>query len=143
MALVAAGIANDGAVPEPYLVTRLVDSQGNVSNEAEPETWREAINPSTAALLREAMVGVVDGGTAQGLQTPGLVVGAKTGTAQLASGVDATHAWIIAFAGETVLQPDFAVAVIVEADPEIGEQTGGRVAGPVAKAMIDAWAAEQ
>ena len=56
--------------------------------------------------------------------------------------MDETHAWVIAFAGQTPADPQIALAVIVEADPAIGEQTGGRVAGPIAKAMIDAWAAE-
>ncbi len=143
MALVAAGIANDGAVPAPYLVERLVDSKGNISNEAEPQIWQDGVNPTAAALVKEAMVGVVENGTARILQTPGLVVGAKTGTAQLANGVDETHAWIIAFAGDSVLDPELAIAVIVEADPEIGEQTGGSVAGPIAKEMIDAWISER
>lgn len=143
MALIAAGIANDGDVLEPRIVSRLVDSQGNVSGEVEPTVWHEATTARTAALLREAMVGVVETGTGQSMQTPNLVVGAKTGTAQVAAGVEATHAWAIAFAGETRLDPQFAIAVIVEADPAIGEQTGGRVAGPIVQEVISAWAAEQ
>ncbi len=142
MALVAAGIANDGEVLEPRIVNRLVDTDGNVSNEADPRVWQRATSQRTALLVQEAMIGVVENGTGTSMQTPGLVVGAKTGTAQLAAGVDETHAWVIAFAGQTPADPQIALAVIVEADPAIGEQTGGRVAGPIAKAMIDAWAAE-
>ena len=86
------------------------------------------------------MLGVVTDGTGRSLAVDGLVVGAKTGTAQIAESQEATHAWVIAFAGEQIESPEIAVAVIVEADLALGEQTGGRVAGPVAQAVISSWA---
>lgn len=143
MALVAAAVANDGDVPTPHLVTRLIDSEGNVSQGARAGTWRNATSSETAAELRQAMVGVVENGTGTSLTTPGLVVGAKTGTAQLAAGVDETHAWVIAFAGETIDTPEIAIAVIIEADVTLGEQTGGRVAGPVAQQLLSTWMSER
>ncbi len=141
MALIAAAVANDGEVPSPHIVTRLIDSEGNVSNVADTSAWRRATSEETAAELRDAMVGVVESGTGQSLQTPGLVIGAKTGTAQLTADQAATHAWVIAFAGDTIDTPEIAVAVIVEADEAAGEQTGGRVAGPVAQQILSAWQA--
>ena len=140
MALVAAAIANDGDVPTPHVVSSVVDSEGAVIAEGDTDPWRNAIDPSIAAELRESMLGVVTDGTARSVAVEGVVVGAKTGTAQIAESQDATHAWVIAFAGEQIDQPEIAVAVIVEADLALGEQTGGRVAGPVAQAVIDSWA---
>lgn len=142
MALIAAGVANDGEVPHPHIVTRLIDSEGNVSDVGNRDAWRRAVAPETAAELRDAMVGVVEAGTGQSLQTPGFVVGAKTGTAQVTGDQEATHAWVIAFAGETIDEPEIAIAVIVEADQAAGEQTGGRVAGPVAQQLLQTWLAE-
>ncbi len=139
MALIAAAIANDGDVPNPHVVGSVVDSEGAVVDEVDLNPWREAIDSETAAVLREAMVGVVDSGTGTRMQIDGLVVGAKTGTAQVGEVNDETHAWVIAFAGDTLERPSLAIAVIVEADPEIGEQTGGRVAGPIARDVIAAW----
>ena len=55
--------------------------------------------------------------------------------------LEATHAWVIAFAGTTIDDPEIAVAVIIEADEAEGEQTGGRVAGPVAQQILSAWLA--
>lgn len=141
MALIAAGVANEGRVPNPHIVTRLIDREGNVTNEADLDPWTTAVSEQTAAELREAMVGVVEAGTGQSLQTPGLIVGAKTGTAQLSGDLEATHAWVIAFAGTTIDDPEIAVAVIIEADEAEGEQTGGRVAGPVAQQILSAWLA--
>jgi peptidoglycan glycosyltransferase len=97
----------------------------------------------TSAELRDAMLGVVESGTAQGLAIDGLVVGAKTGTAQIGADIDATHAWLIAFAGERIDRPTVAIAVVVEADEAVGEQTGGRVAGPVALEVLQAWNAQR
>ena len=140
MALVAAAIANDGDVPTPHVVSTVVDSVGTVITEADNEPWRNAIEAETAAALREAMLEVVVSGTGTSMAVDGVVVGAKTGTAQIAESLEATHAWAIAFAGDTLDSPEIAIAVLIEADAEIGEQTGGRVAGPVAQALISAWA---
>ena len=139
MALIAATIANDGDVPSPHVVSSVVDSEGAVVDEGDTDPWRNAIAPGTAAQLRESMLGVVTNGTGRSLAVEGVVVGAKTGTAQIAESQEATHAWVIAFAGETIEQPELAIAVIVEADLALGEQTGGRVAGPVAQEVITSW----
>ena len=143
MALVAAAIANDGEVPNPHVVKTVVDSQGSVVHEAELDPWRRAMSQPTSMAMREAMLGVVESGTAQGLVLDGLTVGAKTGTAQLSASLDETHAWMIAFAGDGIDRPLVALAVIVEADEAVGEQTGGRVAGPVALDVLEAWAAQR
>ncbi len=143
MALVAAAIANDGEVPNPHVVQTVVDSEGSVVHQADLDPWRRAMSQSTSLEMREAMIGVVESGTAQGLVLDGLTIGAKTGTAQIGASLEETHAWIIAFAGERVDRPSVAIAVIVEADETIGEQTGGRVAGPVALEVLEAWLAQR
>ncbi len=143
MALVAAAIANDGEVPNPHVVQTVVDSEGSVVHQADLDPWRRAMSQPTSLEMREAMIGVVESGTAQGLVLDGLTIGAKTGTAQIGASLEETHAWIIAFAGERVDRPSVAIAVIVEADETIGEQTGGRVAGPVSLEVLEAWAAQR
>ena len=143
MALVAAAVANDGEVPTPHIVSRVVESNGSIIHEAKLDSWRKAMSRETSIELREAMVGVVTNGTAPGLQRPGLAVGAKTGTAEIGANIESTHAWIIAFAGDDTVRPDIALAVIVEANDAAGEQTGGRVAGPIALAVLNAWNAER
>jgi peptidoglycan glycosyltransferase len=84
------------------------------------------------------MVGVVEDGTAQNLAIPGLEVGAKTGTAQLGTEPPRSHTWIIAFAGPPGATPEIAVAVVVLNQPGASEFTGGAVAAPIARAVIDA-----
>jgi peptidoglycan glycosyltransferase len=92
----------------------------------------------TASTMRDAMRGVVDAGTATAMFVDGLETGGKTGTAQLGTAALNSHAWIIGFSGLPGQPPSIAVAVIVEAQPGASEQTGGRVAAPIARSVIEA-----
>ena len=105
---------------------------------ASPKQWRRAVSPATSATMRDAMVNVVENGTASRLAIGGFVVGGKTGTAELGTDPPSSHAWIIGFAGPPGQAATVAVAVIVEAQPGADEQTGGRVAAPIAQAVLQA-----
>jgi peptidoglycan glycosyltransferase len=143
MALVAAGVANDGEIMAPHVMQEVRARDGAVVERFEVGGWRRSMDPSVAATLREAMVGVVADGTASVMQTPGYEVGAKTGTAQLGTEPATSHGWMIAFAGPEGGEPTVAVAVIVTNLDGASSQTGGRVAGPVAKAVLDVALAAQ
>lgn len=138
MALVAAAVANDGVILQPHVVDRILDRRGDAVRTVEPEVWRQAMPATVAQQLQAAMVNVVQSGTAQAMAVPGLEVGAKTGTAQLGTDPPRSHAWIVGFAGRPGAQPEIAVAVLVEGQEGASEQTGGRVAAPIAQAVIDA-----
>jgi len=138
MALVAAAIANGGSVMAPHVLDRVTDERGEVVEQYEPREWTRAVSPQAAADMRAAMIGVVQSGSGRAAQIPGVEVAGKTGTAQLGSEPPSSHAWFIAFAGPPGGQPEVAVAVIVEAQPGVSEVTGGRLAAPVARAVIEA-----
>jgi len=139
MALVAAAVANEGRIMTPHVLKEVRDSDGNVVDTYDDEEWRTAMDPGVAALMREAMEGVVESGTATRLKVPGFVVGGKTGTAQLGLDPPRSHAWIIGFAGPANEAPSIAIAVVVEGQPEVSSQTGGRVAAPIAQAVLKAY----
>ncbi|MBK5224866.1 MAG: penicillin-binding protein 2, partial [Acidimicrobiia bacterium] len=134
MALVAAGVANNGQIPSPHVVREIRDADGGLVREIEPEPWRRGMSPATAATMREAMLAVVAGGTARGLAIPGWEVGGKTGTARVTEEPAQSHAWIVGFAGPEGGAPRIAVAVVVLAQPGASETGGGRVAAPIARA---------
>lgn len=135
MALVAAGVANGGVVMRPHVMADIRDSEGEVVRTYQPEQWLKAMDPQSAAALRDMMVTVVNNGTAGRAAVPGVTVAAKTGTAQTVG--DNSHAWLIAFAPAE--QPRVAVAVIVESQPGLGDTvTGGRIAAPIAQAVLKA-----
>ena len=134
MALVAAGIANEGSIMKPHVMAEVKDSDGNSVKTYEPSEWRRATSREAAQALKDLMIQVVTNGTATRAQVPGAVVGGKTGTAQTTG--DNAHAWFIGFGegnGRKV-----AVSVIVESQEGLSEATGGRVAAPIAQAVLKA-----
>lgn len=135
MALVAAGVANNGEVPRPRLVREIISPSGSIVRSFDPETLSEAISATTADSVADMMVAAVEDGTGTAAQIPGIEVAGKTGTAQTIEGAD-PHAWFICFAPAD--DPKLAVAVIVENGGTLGsEATGGAVAAPIAKALLD------
>ena len=135
MALVAATVANDGEVPRPRVVQKVIDPRGGVVETYSPETIGRALSSNNAEEIRAMMVAVVQSGTGTTAQIPGIQVAGKTGTAQSAEGA-APHAWFITFAPAN--NPEIAVAVLVESGGSLGsEATGAAVAAPIAKTMIE------
>ncbi len=143
MALVVAAVANGGEIPGPRVVGEVLNIKGEVVDDPDPVLWQRPISAVTAAEMRLAMINVVEAGTARSMLINGLTVGAKTGTAQLGTDPPGSHAWMVAFAspnGAPANDPsDVVVAVLVEGEPGSAEQTGGGVAGPIARAMIEAY----
>jgi peptidoglycan glycosyltransferase len=136
MALVTAGIANRGVVMTPYLVDEARSPGLDVLSEATPEPLDRAVSRNVAAQLSAMMVEVVQNGTGTPAQIPGVTVGGKTGTAQSAPDRP-PYAWFVSFAPAE--DPQVAVAVLVE-DANVPREaiTGGGLAGPIAKAVMEA-----
>ena len=136
MALVAGAIANGGMQMRPRLVTEIRDPTGQVIESFQPEVWGRPISAQTAIQLTQMMVSVVRAGTGTAAQIPGVDVAGKTGTAQHGEGL-APHAWFVSFA--PAQNPEVVVAVIVLDGGSLGDEaTGGQVAAPIAKAVMEA-----
>lgn len=143
MALVAAAVANGGQVPTPHVMQSVQDSEtGETTSTFSSGVWLRAMSPTVAADLTDAMIQVVERGSAQGIAVPGLVIGAKTGTAQVGTDPPRSHAWIIAFGGRPNEPAELAVAVLVEGQEGNSEQTGGRVAAPIARTLFEQFYSE-
>lgn len=137
MAMVSAGVANDGVVMTPQLIDNVRNSRTlDTISEMKPHELSRAVSSDSAGQLTDMMVEQVNSGTGQVAQIPGVEVGAKTGTAQHAEGA-APHAWFTSFAKTD--DRDIAVAVVVENGGNAGsEASGARVAGPIAKQVMEA-----
>lgn len=136
MALVAAAIGNGGKVPVPKMVKQIEDARGAVAETIRSETWKEAVSPETASTIKELMVGVVERGTATAAAIPGVRVAAKTGTAQTGEAGLGVLAWTVAFAPADA--PRIAIAVVVEGSGEGSNETGGKVAAPLVRQVLQA-----
>ncbi|WP_019144131.1 penicillin-binding transpeptidase domain-containing protein [Aeromicrobium massiliense] len=138
MATVAAAIANDGEVMEPYVVkTRRAPNLSVLpGSPTEPESLGRAMSQGNAAELRTMMESTVQEGTATSARISGATVGGKTGTAQSTKDRP-PYAWFVSYATKGDRQ--VAVAVVVESSrTNRSEIAGGRLAGPIARSVMDA-----
>jgi len=139
MALVAEAVASGGTIVQPHVVDCVLDPNDRVVKRVGTHVYKNAIDAKTADTMRSFMLAVVNDprGTGTAAQIPGVQVAGKTGTAENVPGQN-PHAWFIAFAPAD--HPRWAVAVLVEHGGKNGpdaEATGGRVAAPIAKQMIE------
>jgi peptidoglycan glycosyltransferase len=132
MALVAAGIGNDGTVMRPYVVDHVSEAHNSDSilGKTSPQTWLQATTKAVADHVTESMAKVVEAGSGVRAQISGVDVAGKTGTAEVGDDVP-TNAWFIGFAPAN--NPQVAIAVLVE-----GGGQGGQTAAPTAKPVIEA-----
>ncbi len=135
MALVAAAIANDGLMMQPYLVERITNPDDQVVRTWNPRAIRRVMSPEIAATMRNNMraVGQYGFGSSVNAFVSGFVVGGKSGTAELGPGI-MPHSWFIAIA--PVDQPRYAVCVMVENGGE-GSTVAAELAGRVLQAAVE------
>jgi penicillin-binding protein 2 len=137
--VMVSAIANGGTIYRPWVVKKVTSLAGDVLEEYEPEPLRQVqVKPETLAFVRQAMLGVVEQGTGTRARVPGILIGGKTGTAQVVKKGEGKghaelkdHGWFVSFA--PVDNPQLAVVVLVE-----NGGFGGQVATPVAKAVYEA-----
>jgi penicillin-binding protein 2 len=135
-------IATGGEVMRPRIVRKIVRMDGSVT-ENPPQLLRKLPwKPDDVAFIRRALAGVVnDYGTGGAAKLPGIEVGGKTGTAQVATVKGKMiksenlpyllrdHAWFVAFA--PVADPEICVVAMLEHGGH-----GGSAAAPIVKAVM-------
>jgi penicillin-binding protein 2 len=137
-----AALATGGEVMRPRVVLRTVRMDGTPTA-VPPERLRKlAWNPENVAFVRKALWGVVNEyGTGGAAKLPGVAVGGKTGTAQVAAMKGKMiksedlpynirdHAWFAGFA--PVEAPEICVVAMVEHGGH-----GGSAAAPIVRAVM-------
>ncbi len=134
MVMAYAAIANGGFLMRPYVVRRVVGSQGEVLLENQPHVVRRVISEKTARLLASMLKEVTnEGGTGVMASVEGFEVAGKTGTAQkadLAHGGYAASKRVGSFVGFVPADAPKLVALVLVDEPEVNVY-GGVVAAPV------------
>jgi penicillin-binding protein A len=134
-ALVAAGIANQGVLMTPHLLSSIHDSQGALVQTYAPKPESRVATALAAQQVTSLMQGVVATGTARGVGFPSYLCAAvKTGTAQTDKATGLTDTWMIGFAPAN--NPQVAVAVVVPRQSNSSDGAG--VAGPIMNKVLQA-----
>jgi peptidoglycan glycosyltransferase len=128
MCEVAQTIGNGGVRMEPRLVQKVVDPDGRTVETPSPKAAERVISAATAAKLTAMMKQVVKEGTGTAAALQGVELAGKTGTAEIDVTNHINDLWFIGFTAKD------AVAVVISH----ASGTGGPVAGPVAKQVLQA-----
>ncbi len=136
MAMVAAGIANDGVVMNPRLVDSVVAPDLTVQERFDNTEFGRALTPEQADTLTQLMIANVSDGAASGARIDGVDIAGKTGTAEHNPG-DPYTLWFTGFAPAE--NPEVVVAVMVQDGGGLGQNgTSNGIAAPIAKKVIEA-----
>ncbi|MCR4791913.1 MAG: penicillin-binding protein 2 [Lachnospiraceae bacterium] len=130
--MITQAIANHGVMMRPYIIESIVDDDGNVIRDYEPQSIGQVMTEDEAEYLTELMMAVVEYGTGRALITDYYTCAGKTGTAEFANDINESHAWFTAFAPAE--DPEICVTIIIE---KAG--TGMEYAVPLAKRIFDAY----
>jgi cell division protein FtsI (penicillin-binding protein 3) len=129
-----AAIANGGYLMEPYIVERIVDSQGQVTRKSQPRVVRKVIAQDVAQRVSRMMeLTTEDGGTSTKARVPGFRVAGKTGTAQKVDPVTGGYSAdkrIASFVGFLPAEAPRIVMLVTIDEPKKGIY-GGLTAAPV------------
>jgi penicillin-binding protein 2 len=149
VAMAYTALANGGTLFVPQIVDRVVRADGAAVITYQPQVQRRIqLPPEHLSILSRGMWRVVNepGGTANPYAQSDLVsITGKTGTAEVKAKrskkeqlqirgwhPSGTHAWFAGWAPSD--RPEVAVVVMIEHGG-----TGGKVAGPVAKQILEGW----
>ena len=129
----AAATVNGGYLVTPHVGMRLLDTEGNISQDFAPELGEQLLPTEVSDTMRFILESVVSAGTGQRTYIPGFRVGGKTATSQkLPRGSGKYISSIMAFAPAD--EPQVVALVLVD-EPQ-GAYYGGQVTGPIMQVLL-------
>ena len=121
MAAAFSSAINGGSYYKPHVVKQILNANGTVIKEIEPELLRVTCSQATSDFLKEALYQTVEQGTGRPAQIKGYHVGGKTGTAQKLPRYEKNY--LLSFCGfAPVEDPELLVYVIVDTPNLDGEE---------------------
>ena len=139
-----ASVVNGGNLMEPYIVSEIVDADGNTVLKNEPTVVRRTISEETSEIMCQLIESVVTDGTAKNAQVAGFSVGGKTGTSEKIDVLDEngqpTLDKIVSFVGIAPMDdPEYIVLIALDTPSrETGLYiSGGVMAAPTVGAVLE------
>jgi cell division protein FtsI (penicillin-binding protein 3) len=134
-----AALANGGRLLRPYVVSRITQPDGTVTETGSKEVRRVVSVPVAKAVTRMLEGVVQKGGTAESAAVPGYKVAGKTGTAQKVDPVSGGYSADKRLASFIGFVPDDAPRLVIGVflDEPKGEIYGGEIAAPVFREIAE------
>ena len=128
-----ASVVNGGYLMEPYIVSEVIDANGNTILKQEPTVIRQTISRETSKTMCGLLQSVVEEGTAKNAKVAGFSIGGKTGTSEKIDVLDdngnKTLDKIVSFVGVAPMDdPEYIVLVALDTP---SRQTGMYISGGV------------
>jgi stage V sporulation protein D (sporulation-specific penicillin-binding protein) len=135
-----AAVVNGGKLVTPYVVNRIVDSNGNVVKQFEPVIKRQVISEETSKTMRETLESVVvtNGGSNAYIQ--GYRIGGKSGTSQKIDEygrVEGSSIYVSSYVGFAPADDPEIIMLVMVDEPMGGKYFGSLVAAPVVSAVFE------
>jgi len=126
-------LINGGTLMRPYVVQKIVDSEGSVIDETKPLVIRQVITAEVSKILRGFLLEAVRRGTGKKVNIEEVLMGGKTGTAQKYNRKTKRYkrnAYLSSFIGFAPYDsPKYALGIFVD-EPK-PRYYGGDVAAPI------------
>ncbi len=140
MATALCAIANGGKLMQPYVVQKVLDSEGNVISNTEPVVKRQVISAQTSKRVCDMLEQAVSGGAIGNAYISGYRVGGKTGTSEKtetkSEEEDDKNVEVIASFGGFAPADNPEVVVFVMVDEPQTLKSGAGVAAPIARNIL-------
>lgn len=121
MAAAFCSLINGGNYYTPHTVRQIVDEDGSIIENNEPELVRKTISKTTSDLMKQYMAGVITEGTGSRAAVEGYTIGGKTGTAEKIPRNQGNY--VLSFIGfSPVENPQIMLYVAVD-EPDVESQS--------------------
>lgn len=129
---------NGGYLVQPHLVSKILDSEGNIKKSVETTVKRQVISKATSSTIAKMMGAVVTQSTTKNMYVAGYSTGGKTGTSQkmiklVGSDEEKYIASYLSIA--PVDEPEIAVLVMID-EPSAGQYYGSAVSAPIGAEIL-------
>jgi len=131
-----ASLINGGYVMRPYVVSQIINAQGNIVHETSPSVVRNVLSQRTSDFMREAMHAVVTPvGTGRRVMIDGYNIGGKTGTGEQGARGDG---WVVtSFLGYMPVENPQFLAIGIVYNPADTSLTAGGSAAPMIREVFE------
>lgn len=131
-----AAVVNGGNLVTPYVVDKIVDSDGNIVKQFAPTIKRQVISEETSAIMRQTFETVVTVNSGSNVYIKGYNIGGKSGTSQKLDENPEGNTYVSSYcAFYPADDPEIIMLVMVD-EPTNGLYYGSAVAAPVVSEMF-------